>query len=397
MEAAPYDLCESTDFDVARMERFTDDRSGQWYPVVTCLCRGCGHVFMSPRMTRNELKDFYQQKPRESYEEARGERIGLFKADMDCITEVLGTGEGRNALEVGCYTGYILKRLRDEGWTVKGVEPNVSSAREARSRFGVSVETCSFEEFQCEEGEIYDLVVMGSVLEHINSPTEFLLKVNEVLREGGHLFVRVPNVEELKLDTVADVFSLEHPHMYSPSALRMFYQKTGMRQVHSTTHDQFGRHIISIAQKKEDLQLAQNFEIKNQYDHMSQLISAYNERIDKQRQQVDGQLRALYRPTRHPIALYGAGNHTEFLLRYTGVDSSQIEYLIDSNPKKQGTEYLGFPVVGPGDIDVTSIDAIVVSSRAFQDEIYERIAHLEKEGIEMIRLYDKEEAAYPHG
>lgn len=142
MESTTRNVCDANDYDVVRSEKFTDyfsERGTRWYPIITCVCRFCGHVFMSPRMTENELSEFYSKQLRESFTTPRGESIGLFSAGMDTITATLGPGQGRTVLEVGCYTGYMLKHLSNHGWVPEGLEPNTESAKFAIKRFGFPV------------------------------------------------------------------------------------------------------------------------------------------------------------------------------------------------------------------------------------------------------------------
>ena len=397
MEATICDICEHNDFDAVRMERFTEHLGERWYPVLTCVCRVCGHVFMNPRMTDSELAEFYAKQMRESFQVPRGEKIGLFKADMDFITTLLGPGNGKRVLEVGCYAGHMLKRLRDNGWAVEGLEPNLESSQRARKLFGIRVHTCMLEAFEIDDGEPFDLIVMGSVLEHVNSPTRALLKVNQLLKINGHLFVRVPNVEELTLDTVADVFVLEHPNMYSGNALRMLHQKTGMVEVARTVHERFRRHIISIARKETEAEIPQPFDVHNYHDRMMKQIEDYSTYIDTERRRVDQMLKPLYYPEPRRVAIYGAGTHTEFLLRYTNLYRANIVYLLDSNPEKWDMEFMGLQVRDPDTLDPSNVDAVIISSRAFQEEIYQRICHLEEQGVEVIRLYDLNSSRFPRG
>jgi len=387
MEAAVCDICNNNNFDVVSMEYFTEHSGGKKYPVVTCVCCICGHVFMNPRQRDSELDEFYKKQFRESFEVSRGEKIGLFKEEMDFITKVLGHGNGRHALEIGCYAGYMLKRLQDNGWDVEGVEPNPTSANRARELFGINVHTFTINDFAVDKSECYDLIVMGSVLEHVNSPTRTLLKVNRLLKEDGHLLIRVPDVENPNLDTVSSIFVLEHPNMFSRNAIRMLYQKTGMDEIEEMSHEKFKQHIISMAQKKMHTDKEKSFTISNHHDKTLDLINSYSIRINAERQRIELILEHLYYPEPRNVAIYGAGNHTEFLLRYTGLNRANIKCLLDSNPEKLGAKFLGFDIRDPVTIDLNDINAVVISSRAFQEEIYQRIQYMEKKGVEVIQLY----------
>ncbi len=236
MEAAGCNVCDANNFDVVRFEQFTDFfHEQQVHPVLTCVCRNCGHVFTSPRMTETELALFYKNQLRESFAVPRGEKIGLFYADMQVIQKLLGHGNKRRVLEVGCYTGYMLKHLAEHGWVPEGLEPNSESARCARELFKFPVFEEMVENFTAKEP--YDLIVMGSVLEHVNNPLKILYAVYSLLKDGGYLFIRVPDVFELSLDTIADVFSIEHPHMFSAITLRRLLARSGFAETENLKHE----------------------------------------------------------------------------------------------------------------------------------------------------------------
>jgi hypothetical protein len=124
MESTICNVCDANDFDVGRSEKFADCFSGRgarWHSISTCVCRSCGHVFMSPTMTEDELSGFYSEQLRESFATPRVETIGLFSAEMNTIAATPGPGAGRTALEVGCCTGYMLRHLSGHGLALEGL------------------------------------------------------------------------------------------------------------------------------------------------------------------------------------------------------------------------------------------------------------------------------------
>lgn len=396
MESTSCDICGANSFDVLRMEKFTVHASEKWYPVITSLCRQCGHVFSNPRLDMRELSEYYEREYRESFEVPRGEKNGLFQADMDAITALLGFGNSRRVLEVGSYSGYMLARLGQSGWSPEGLEPNLESARVSRDLFPFEVHNCMLEDLPEAFNARYDLVVMGSVLEHVNSPTETLRHVNRLLKAGGSVFIRVPNVEELNLDTVADVFPLEHPHMYAKTTLEMVLNKCGFTVPENTPHDASTRHIACLATKERAGGMDREIENSKHYLKMHRLISEYNDFNQSERNRISRQLEPLVSSCKR-IIIYGAGYHTEFLLRYTGIRRECVECIIDSNPRKDGTSFMGFAVKSPEALSELDYDAVVISSRAFQDVIYDSIKDRVPPDTEIVRLYKKDRSLYPNG
>lgn len=394
MESTRCDLCNSNDFEVARQEKQFEDghySGDKWYPVLTCICKNCGHIYTNPKPTQEELAEFYSRQLRESFQVSRGEKVGLNAADAAYLTEVVGRGENRKAIEIGSYTGYMLNHLHNAGWDVEGLEPNVDSAQRSRELFDFLIHVDTLENF--EAAQKYDLVFAGGVLEHVSSPSSFLGKINAILNVGGYVYIRVPNIESTDYDTAADLFIIEHLHNFSQKSLEMFFEKMGFKLVATSVHDKFRRSFVGIGQKVAEVDNVPAFNFKSQYHEMSDRLAKYDQHINEERRKVDTKIRRAI-DKGQTLAVYGAGTHTEFLFRYTSLGQSDLKYVIDSNPKKAGIDFMGHKVIQPLELKHKSIGAIVISSRAFQEEIFEKLKYLEPLGIELIRLYDVDKSKY---
>lgn len=393
MEACYCDICEANNFDVVRMDRWNSPDGSIWYPVLTCLCKQCGHVFNNPTLNQSEIQVFYREQKRESFQIARGESKGLNTADVDYLTQMEGRGNHRRALEIGCYTGYLSSRLADAGWQVEGLEPNPVSAQKARELHGLTVHECLFEDYSSPTP--YDLIFLGGVLEHVRSPTAFLLRINQLLTPQGLAYVRVPRLDDLGYDTAADLFILEHLHNFSANAMHMLMTKTGFEVLDSHVHADFPRSFVTLARKLEHRNHAGTFELNNQFARIKTDISQYAAHIDRQRSLLDQKFRALAMETPTPrIAVYGVGSHTDMLMQHTLLGQLNVSSVLDSNPLKHGAKAFGHPVENPDDINLGEIDVVVISSRAFQEEIYQRIRHWKQKGVRILRLYDLSKSRY---
>jgi SAM-dependent methyltransferase len=294
-------------------------------------------------------------------------------------------------LEIGCYTGIFLEIMKKQGWRVEGVEPNVEAARLASDKLGKPIPTDMIETVvpPKKPEELYDLVAMGGVLEHLNAPVSALMSVNRLLKQGGKLFLRLPNVERLILDTVGDIFTLEHPNMFSVDTLQLLFARTGFVSLRVSHHAQWPRHIICLAQKEAAYAAPLPARpVDGIYERVASKVKAYGEFQEAERDKVRRRLHHLWSPVSRAVLIYGAGNHTEFLLRHTNIEQAKILGISDSNPAKWGSELFGYHVVPPEQIEELKPDAVVISTRAFQEDVYTALRWLEGKGIEIVRLYD---------
>ena len=64
-----------------------------------------------------------------------------------------------------------------------------------------------------------------------------------------------------------------------------------------------------------------------------------------------------------------------------------VACVLDSDPKKCGARFLRWEVHAPDEAAELGLDAIVVSSRAYQEEMLRAVAHLVQDGVELVACY----------
>lgn len=201
-------------------------------------CERCGHVFVNPCPTAEELEAFYQQYfPPESSSLWAEQMSGVFRREGVEWLRRRGVRPGR-VLDVGCGYGFFLWELRRRGWEAEGVEPAREPARYGREVLGLRVHTGTLQEVDLPEGA-YDLVTLWYVLEHLAEPLEVLRRGSALLRPGGLLIVRVPNgnvrIDRMlaRLGPRAERFFLINPprHLndFTPASLGFAFERAGLR------------------------------------------------------------------------------------------------------------------------------------------------------------------------
>jgi SAM-dependent methyltransferase len=145
---------------------------------------------VAPTPSAAELADHYRQNYAVSLGRyaAADERNRARLAELERWCPVRG-----RLLEVGAAYGHSLDLARKRGWDVEGVELSPRAAAYARENFGLTVFNCDLVETPLSD-ESFDAVIMWHVLEHVRNPKEQLLRVAAVLKHGGVLGIRVPNI-----------------------------------------------------------------------------------------------------------------------------------------------------------------------------------------------------------
>jgi SAM-dependent methyltransferase len=159
------------------------------YPVHRCT--GCALEFVTPIPSATELAAYYDQGyavPLERYAAAE-QRNAARIAELERWCPARG-----RLLELGASYGHSLAAARQRGWDVVGVELSPTAAKHARTHFGLTVFNCDLADAPLAE-QSFDAVIMWHVLEHVRNPKSHLLQLAALLKPGGVLGLRVPNIE----------------------------------------------------------------------------------------------------------------------------------------------------------------------------------------------------------
>jgi len=190
-------------------------------------CNRCGTGRVSPMPSPEDIVAIY----RDDYfsDEKRSGYDGTYLLEEDISrTEARKylrniPGASRNVLEIGCAYGFFLDEARKYGHRVRGIELDPTAVAYCRNTQGLPVSECSIENFD-PGGDLYDLIVMLDVIEHLRHPDAVLGKVNSLLREDGLLLARVPDFGSRIAQT-----QIEHWDKMRPPAHLWYYTTDSFR------------------------------------------------------------------------------------------------------------------------------------------------------------------------
>lgn len=169
------------------------------------MCDECTFVFLSPRLTEEEYREFYRdsyQKDRHkvtNYKEAiaRLKRKGSVERRRKYLSDIGPyLSQKARVLEIGSSWGALLKLIHDTYRAdVTGIEISKLASDVAKKYYGIPTFHQTFDEYNRKNHEgAFDVIIMNHVLEHILNPEQTLLNVKNLLTENGVLFVAVPNI-----------------------------------------------------------------------------------------------------------------------------------------------------------------------------------------------------------
>lgn len=167
-------------------------------------------------------KDYYSQKPINYYNSAR----------EDLYNIIFDSGKFKNVLEIGCGRGDLSLKLKENGIAISitGIEPFYKDdvqINKFKNFYFDSIENVINSNYL--NGEQFDLLVLGDVLEHLVDPWLILKNlVNDYLKPGAVVIVSVPNFRNLQtLATVIfkNTFKYAESGVLDKTHLRFFCKK----------------------------------------------------------------------------------------------------------------------------------------------------------------------------
>jgi SAM-dependent methyltransferase len=190
--------------------------------------------FRARRVSAAELATLYRDMEDSAY---NAESQGRMRTATRLLSIVRQHVNGGRLLDVGCSSGLFLVKAAEAGFDVVGLDPARAATGQARAALGDRGQVLegTLEDVDLPAGS-FDAVTMWDVLEHVAEPTLFLRRASSLLREGGHLFVNVPDLESWPARLLGRRWPLllpEHLNYFTEKSLSACAERAGLGPVAS--------------------------------------------------------------------------------------------------------------------------------------------------------------------
>jgi SAM-dependent methyltransferase len=357
---------------------------------VVC-CRVCGLGFADGLPESDEFERYYVQMSKYEHQITAGRTSEPDRARCRLIArQIDGVSGNRQApvLDVGCSTGALLAALKAAGFTdVEGLDPAPACASIALEAHGITVRTGTAADLP-HLSRRYGLILLSAVLEHLLDPVAVLRDTRSALLDDGLLFIAVPDVEGFAECATAPYqeFSVEHINFFSLASLTSMLGVAGFARVDAAhvrlpwSSDATAPALHAVFRRSE------RTPDRPADDVTRAALFAYAATSAGIEESVLGRIAALAERGR-PVLVWGVGTHTRHLLKAGALDRLRIAAYVDSDPKYQGAELRGVPVLAPSAV-VGRDEAILVSSGTLHHEISRQIREELGATNEIVLLYD---------
>jgi len=207
-------------------------------------CSGCNLLYQNPQPVQSELIERYDDEYFEYEIENQGSFLQLNLLGLkdvgffDKIQQELFVGEmSPRFLDVGCATGRLLKYLQQRGWQEQGVEVCEPAAEYGRRVRGVSIFSGTLEDAYLPTAG-FEIVHASHVIEHLQSPGDFVMEAYRLLKPEGHLILVTPNSDGFQAKLMRSHWRsaiADHMVLFSRRTLTLLLEKHGFYVEQSAT------------------------------------------------------------------------------------------------------------------------------------------------------------------
>ena len=201
--------------------------------VAILKCLSCGYEFIDPSPSSEELSAGYNANELSSVhyylENLDSERIMFLNRYKKIERFIPKSGV---LLDVGCNIGTCSDIFNKHGWEIYALDVNKSAIDHIANNSFKSFHSF-FENF--ETNVKFDLILMNDVIEHFHKLLPPMKKANELLKEGGFLFLSTPLTDSF-ISRLSGSFWLhykpdEHLRYFNKKNLKLLLSHFGLEVV----------------------------------------------------------------------------------------------------------------------------------------------------------------------
>jgi len=200
-------------------------------------CNVCTLVYTTPRPSADKIGDYYKS---EDYVSHSSTKKGIVNSIYNLVrnytlnkkVKLIGRlVPGKQLLDIGAGTGHFLKRARDNGFAVLGLEPDGDARRVAKEQNDVQLE--SLGQLHGLSSESFDTVTMWHVLEHVYDLKKDVEQIASLVRKDGVLIIAVPNYTSFDATYYRSFWAAydvpRHLYHFAPASIVPFIEQFGLK------------------------------------------------------------------------------------------------------------------------------------------------------------------------
>ena len=354
-------------------------------PLRVVLCPDCSLVQLADTVDPKILYSHY------AYVTSTSKTMDTHLNKM--MTHLLSTGRlgsGSKVLEIASNTGVFLKKFKEQGCEVLGVEPAeniadvaLATAIPTRKEFFNAI---TAKKLKAEWGAA-DLILGRHVFAHIDDLKDLVAGLAEISHEETLIAFEVPYVVDFFEHTEYDTIYHEHLSYISVRAIEALVKDSPFMLSRVDHYPIHGGSILfhlrhRLSKATPHASVAQAIE-KEKSMRLADPVTweAFAQRVNHIRAELPALLRRLKSQGKRIIG-YGASAKGNTLLNTCGITTKELDYIIDNTPFKQNKIAPGswIPVRPPEMLLKDQPDYALLLAWNFAPEIIKRETEFQKRG-----------------
>ncbi len=202
-------------------------------------CTACTARFTQDVPDQDDISDYYQSDNYISHSNTKKGFINnlyhivrnrTLLAKRNMVIAETGKQNGE-ILDIGCGTGAFLHTMKQAGWGITGLEPDMTARKKAIELYGVNPHESS-ELFTLSAGT-FNAITMWHVLEHVHELHAYIAQIKSLLAPGGICFIAVPNYTSKDAATYNEHWAAydvpRHLYHFSPQSMEKLIGQHGLK------------------------------------------------------------------------------------------------------------------------------------------------------------------------
>lgn len=346
------------------------------FPLYLSRCLSCGHVQL-PVVVDPKLL-FPADYP---YASATSP---VFRAHLDQFAvDVWPPGfeplRGSRVVEIGSNDGYLLRRFQEQGMYAIGVDPAVFA------KAPLTIHDLFNFELACSLRGAWgtaDRIVALNVFAHSDDLSGIAHGVKTLLAPDGEFVFEVAHLPRMLAGGYFDCIYHEHLAFHHLEPLMPFFAARGLQVTDVRAVDTQGgsmrvtvKHAGTQGWTGSTVRVAAWLEAERK-SCSREAVERFAQRVGAFRAEFSMHIRQLMVQGKK-IAAFGCPAKATTLLHACGLHGTDIGYIVEENPLKQGKFSPGkhIPIVAPGHLDAHPVDVMLCLAWNFATDIKKRYAH----------------------
>lgn len=362
--------------------------------VDLAMCLSCGFLFNNPQPDQELLDAHYAINSsgvvfKEVGPDSRTGRLTRLRHEF--VTGQLVGGSPGRILDVGCGNGFFLQSLDAPGWHKTGIDLAPQRGRNVADQ---EIELVTGNILDFAPDQLFDIITCFSAFEHFRLPDVMLRKLRSLLKPDGRVIIDVPDTAH-PVPGLEEFFCFEHLSSFTRPTLTMFFNNNGFEVLDFAQPTPEFQSLLCSARPTE----ARLQQMVEDPSRVQQIIGDFRTANESLQETIREKLKSALAPIEKEggrIAVYGAGFHNYFLFNLYPFEDL-VAMFIDGDQNKWGQELRGKPIVSPQEIATLPVQAILISSHHFENEIFDTIARFNQAQLPVFKLYEEEYGARSSG